>query len=152
MTKKIRSANWSVGDVSKRSGVPVSTLHYYEEIGLIHALRNAGNQRRYFRDVLRRIAVIKAAQQLGIGLEEIKTALAFLPTSRAPDKSDWQKLSEQWKEQLNQRIKAMTDLRDKMDGCIGCGCLSLTVCPLYNPDDKLGKKQSGAALLSSAEY
>ncbi len=151
MRKKIRSANWSVGEVAKRSGVNVSTLHFYEEKGLIHASRNSGNQRRYFKDVLRRIAVIKAAQKVGISLTEIKQALSFLPTSHAPNKSDWERLSKQWRADLEQRIKDLTALKDKITGCIGCGCLSLKACPLYNPNDHLGQQQSGAVLLNSSD-
>lgn len=148
MGKKFRSANWSVGDVAKRSGVSVSTLHFYEEKGLIHASRNSANQRRYYKDVLRRIAVIKAAQKVGISLTEIKKALSFLPTSHAPNKSDWERLSKQWRADLEQRIQHLTALKDKITGCIGCGCLSLKACPMYNPDDRLGQNQSGAVLLN----
>ena len=147
---KIKSANLTVGDVAKRSGVKVSTLHFYEEKQLIHAVRNAGNQRRYKRDVLRRIAVIKAAQKVGISLADIQQALSFLPKDQAPTKSDWHKLSKQWNLKLEQKIKALTALRDNMTSCIGCGCLSLKACPLYNPDDELGQKQSGPVLLNKA--
>ena len=101
---KIKKTNMSVGEVAKRSGVNISALHFYEEKGLIHAVRNAGNQRRYNRDVLRRIAVIKAAQKTGITLESIKNAMAFLPKDKAPTKSDWEKLSKQWKHELDNRI------------------------------------------------
>ena len=145
--KKIKPANLSVGDVSRRSGVSVSTLHFYEDKGLIHALRTAGNQRRYNKDVLRRIAVIKAAQKVGISLDSIKQAMAFLPTNRAPNKRDWQRLSGQWNKELNHKINQLVALRDNLTQCIGCGCLSLKACPLYNPDDELGISQSGAVLL-----
>jgi len=148
MKKKIQSTNLSVGDVANRSGVKVSTLHFYEEKALIHANRNAGNQRRYNRDVLRRIAVIKAAQKVGISLSEIQRALSFLPKDKAPSKSDWQHLSKQWKKTLEHKIQQLTVLRDEMSSCIGCGCLSLTACPLYNPEDKLGEKQTGPVLLN----
>jgi len=147
MKIKTRKANLSVGDVAKRSGVKVSTLHFYEDKELIHSVRNAGNQRRYHREVLRRIAVIKAAQKVGISLNDIKQALNFLPKDQAPNKNDWQNLSKQWKEQLDEQIQQLTNLRDSMTNCIGCGCLSLKACPLYNPNDELGKKQSGAVLL-----
>ena len=143
-----KSANLSVGDVAKRSGVKISTLHFYEEKQLIYAVRNAGNQRRYNRDVLRRIAVIKAAQKVGISLNDIKQALNFLPKEQAPTKNDWNKLSRQWKKQLDERINQLIALRDNMTNCIGCGCLSLKACPLYNPNDELGEKQSGAVLLN----
>lgn len=146
-TKQIKPANLAVGDVAKRSGVSVATLHFYEEKGLIHSVRNAGNQRRYTKDVLRRIAVIKAAQQVGISLKNIKQAMSFLPTNHAPDKNDWQKLSEQWNRELNQKIKQLSALCDNLSSCIGCGCLSLKACPLYNPNDELGDEQTGAVLL-----
>ena len=145
--KKNRTAKLSVGEVAKRSGVNVSTLHFYEDKKLISAVRNAGNQRRYFKDVLRRIAVIKAAQKVGISLNDIQRAISFLPTDKAPNKKDWEKLSKQWNKQLEQKINELTALRDKMTSCIGCGCLSLKACPLYNPDDELGENQSGAVLL-----
>lgn len=148
MPKKIKPANLAVGDVSRRSGVSIATLHFYEEKGLIHALRNAGNQRRYTQDVLRRIAVIKAAQQVGISLKNIKQAMSFLPTNHAPNKRDWQKLSKKWNQELNQKINRLTALRDNLTSCIGCGCLSLKACPLYNSDDELGKQESGPVLLN----
>jgi len=140
-------AELSVGQVAKRCGVNVSALHFYEQKGLIKSWRNAGNQRRYHRDVLRRIAVIKAAQKMGISLEQIKRAFINLPEQRAPDKNDWAKLSRFWQGQLNERIRAMEKLRDLLTGCIGCGCLSLKNCPLYNPDDVLGEAGVGAILL-----
>ena len=150
MRIKTRKANLSVGDVAKRSGVKVSTLHFYEDKELIHSVRNAGNQRRYHREVLRRIAVIKAAQKVGISLNDIKHALNFLPKDQAPTKRDWQRLSKQWNLQLNDKIRQLSALRDHMSSCIGCGCLSLKKCPLYNPDDELGEKQDGAVLLAKA--
>lgn len=146
--KKMKPANLSVGAVSKRAGVAVSTLHFYEEKGLIHSVRNAGNQRRYNRDVLRRISVIKAAQKVDISLNNIKQAMAFLPINRAPTKSDWQQLSKQWNKELNHKITQLEALRDNLTSCIGCGCLSLSSCPLYNPEDELGTEQSGAVLLN----
>ncbi|MEL0640785.1 redox-sensitive transcriptional activator SoxR [Pseudoalteromonas aliena] len=147
--KKLTDANLTVGYVAKRSGVKVSTLHFYETKGLILSWRNGGNQRRYKKDVLRRIAVIKAAQAMGITLDEIKNTLATLPDSRTPTKEDWSALSKHWQAQLNERIAYMQRLRDKVDGCIGCGCLSLKSCPIYNKDDHLGHKESGAVLLNS---
>ncbi|MCL1143124.1 redox-sensitive transcriptional activator SoxR [Shewanella gaetbuli] len=137
----------TVGQVAKRCGIKVSTLHFYEQKGLIKSLRNSGNQRRYQRDVLRRVAIIKAAQQFGISLIDIQTTFAQLPNKRTPDKDDWQQLSQQWRAKLNKQIAAMEDLRDSLDGCIGCGCLSMTSCPLYNPDDNLADKGTGAVLL-----
>ena len=115
-------ATWSVGRVAKRCGVKVSTLHFYEQKGLIKSWRNAGNQRRYKPDVLRRIAVIKAAQQMGISLEEVKQALLSLPDNRTPTVEDWRDLSKNWQHMLNARIAYLQRLRDYLTGCIGCGC------------------------------
>ena len=147
----LEEANLSVGVVAKRCGIKVSTLHYYEDKGLISSLRNNGNQRRYKRDVLRRISVIKAAQRIGVTLEEIKTVLAKLPNNRTPTKADWATLSTQWQQQLNQRIAYMEKLRDSLTGCIGCGCLSMTACPIYNPNDELAKEGDGAMILNKAD-
>ena len=141
-------ANISVGKIAKRAGINISTLHFYEEKGLLRSWRNNGNQRRYKPEVLRRISVIKAAQKMGVSLEDIKAALSALPNSRTPNKEDWQKLSTQWQALLNQRIKALEVLRDSVDSCIGCGCLSLSSCPLYNPEDTLAKDGSGAIILN----
>ena len=137
----------SVGQVAKRCGVAVSAIHFYETKGLIASWRNAGNQRRYTRDVLRRIAVIKAAQHLGISLKSIADALNSLPTNRTPTAADWAKLSRQWKEDLNARILKLEQLRDDLDGCIGCGCLSLKICPLWNPMDEMAANGAGASFL-----
>ncbi|GAA61431.1 MerR family transcriptional regulator, redox-sensitive transcriptional activator SoxR [Pseudoalteromonas sp. BSi20652] len=147
--KKLTEANLTVGYVAKRSGVKVSTLHFYETKFLIKSWRNNGNQRRYKPDVLRRVAVIKAAQAMGITLDEIKNTLANLPDNRTPTKQDWSALSKHWQAKLDERITHMQRLRDKVDGCIGCGCLSLTSCPMYNKDDHLGDDKSGAVLLKN---
>ena len=140
----------TVGQVAARSGVAVSTLHFYETKGLIHSVRSAGQQRRYGREVLRRVAVIKVAQRTGIPLAEIQSALSSLPENRTPTAADWKKLSVRWREALDARIASLTRLRDQMDGCIGCGCLSLKVCPLRNPWDELGEDGPGARLLEEA--
>ena len=143
------NAGWSVGKVAGRCGVKVSTLHFYEEKGLISSWRNEGNQRRYDKGVLRRVAVIKAAQKIGISLNEIKTALSTLPANRTPDTQDWEILAANWGKDLDQRIAYLQKLRDSLSGCIGCGCLSMKNCPIYNIDDKLAKKGPGAVLLES---
>jgi MerR family redox-sensitive transcriptional activator SoxR len=127
--------------------VAVSTLHFYESKGLIHSWRNAGNQRRYARDVLRRVAVIKVAQRTGIPLESIRQTLQELPDERTPTAEDWKRLSAKWRADLDDRIQRLIGLRDQLDGCIGCGCLSLGVCPLRNPWDKLGEEGPGPRLL-----
>ncbi|WP_454715762.1 redox-sensitive transcriptional activator SoxR [Caulobacter segnis] len=137
----------SVGEVAKRSGVAVSTLHFYEAKGLIRSLRTEGNQRRYPRGVLRRVALIRIAQRTGISLVEIKTALDHLPQDRAPSAEDWRALSESWRTELDQRIRHLTGLRDQIDSCIGCGCLSLKECPLRNPGDVMAGAGAGPRVL-----
>jgi MerR family redox-sensitive transcriptional activator SoxR len=137
----------TVGEVATRSGVAVSTLHFYEAQGLIHSERNRGNQRRYAREVLRRVAVIKVAQRTGIPLALIREALATLPDKRTPTAEDWKRLSTRWRKDLDNRISRLERLRDQLNGCIGCGCLSLEVCPLRNPWDKLGVEGPGPRLL-----
>ena len=146
--KQLQEANLSVGYIAKRSDVAVSALHFYEKKGLIKSWRNNGNQRRYKPDVLRRIAVIKAAQKMGINLTDIKHTLDTLPLQRTPTKSDWAALSRLWQKQLDEKIAYMQHVRDKVDGCIGCGCLSMKHCPLYNPDDILSERGKGAVLLN----
>jgi MerR family redox-sensitive transcriptional activator SoxR len=141
------SSELTVGEVAARSGVAVSTLHFYEAQGLIRSWRNQGNQRRYARDVLRRVAIIKVAQRTGISLAVIRDALKTLPSGRTPTTEDWKKLSVKWRADLDDRIQRLTRLRDRLDGCIGCGCLSLGVCPLRNPCDQLAKQGPGPQLL-----
>lgn len=137
----------TVGEVASRSGVAVSAIHFYEARGLIRSWRNAGNQRRYPRDVLRRVAVIKVAQRIGVPLADIQEALAALPEGRTPTAADWARLSARWKADLNARIARLTQLRDQLEGCIGCGCLSLQVCRLRNPLDELSEHGPGPRLL-----
>lgn len=137
----------SVGEVAARSGVAVSTLHFYEAKGLIRSMRSQGNQRRYPRSVLRRIAVIRIAQRTGIPLAEIRETLSSLPNDRPLLASDWERLSAIWKADLTDRIDRLTALRDQLTSCIGCGCLSMRDCPLRNPHDELSEKGSGAYLL-----
>jgi MerR family redox-sensitive transcriptional activator SoxR len=136
----------TVGQLAARSGVAVTALHFYESKGLIKSNRNAGNQRRYPRDVLRRVVVIKIAQRLGIALATIGEALQTLE-GRTPNAQDWERLSALWREDLDERINKLIMLRDKLNGCIGCGCLSLDACPLRNQDDQLGEQGPGAQLL-----
>lgn len=134
----------SVGELAKRAGVAVSALHFYESRGLISSTRNAGNQRRYPRDTLRRVAVIKVAQRVGIPLGEIAAALESLPSGHSPTAADWARLSARWRDDLNERIEKLLLLRDQLDGCIGCGCLSMEACPLRNPGDCLAQEGPGA--------
>ncbi|WKU08653.1 redox-sensitive transcriptional activator SoxR [Micromonospora sp. HUAS LYJ1] len=137
----------TIGQLSARSGVAQSALRYYERLGLIHAERTGGNQRRYARTELRRVAFIRISQQVGISLDEIRAALDSLPSSRAPSPDDWAALSRTWRERLDERIKLLGKLRDDLDGCIGCGCLSLQRCTLYNPGDTLAGEGPGARLV-----
>ena len=136
----------SVGEVAKRAGVSVSTLHFYEGKGLIFSTRNQGNQRRYDRQILRRIAVIKAAQNIGLTLSEIVEALSHLPKNRAPKKEEWEELAKIWNEKLEERIEKLKRLQENLSGCIYCGCLSMDSCALYNPDDSEGIVKPGASL------
>lgn len=137
----------TVGEVARRSGVAVSALRFYESVGLIKSRRSQGNHRLYPRAVLRRIAVIKVAQRTGLSLEEIRRALEELPDDHAPTRADWARMSRAWKADLEERIARLTRLRDQLDQCIGCGCLSLSDCPLRNPDDRLAAEGPGPRLL-----
>ena len=137
----------TVGEVAARSGIAVSAVHFYESKGLITSWRTHGHQRRYAREVLRRIAIIKVAQRLGLPLDGIKAALAALPKSRTPTAADWRRLSARWRTELDARIERLTRLRNQLEGCIGCGCLSMNDCPLRNPWDELGREGPGARLL-----
>lgn len=138
----------SVGQLSARSGVAVSALHFYEAEGLITSRRTSGNQRRYGRDTLRRVAFIRASQRVGLPLKTIKEALTQLPDHRTPTRSDWTRLSQSWRADLDERIRLLQDLRDYLDGCIGCGCLSIDKCRLYNPGDVHGDEGPGARKLA----
>ena len=137
----------TVGEVAKRSGVTVSALHFYESKGLIKSSRSRGNQRRYPREILRRVAVIKVAQRVGIPLNEIRDALMTLPEGRTPTVADWSRMSSKWRADLDDRIDRLTRLRDQLTGCIGCGCLSIGACPLRNPHDVLSQQGPGPRLL-----
>jgi MerR family redox-sensitive transcriptional activator SoxR len=136
-----------IGEIARRSGVASSALRFYESRGLIESHRGRGNQRRFHRSMLRRIAIIRIAQALGLSLLEIETALARLPDGRTPTKSDWAKLSANWGRQLDRRIADLQRLRDRLDGCIGCGCLSLKNCALYNAGDAAARLGPGARYL-----
>ncbi|WP_394246389.1 redox-sensitive transcriptional activator SoxR [Vibrio profundi] len=140
-----------VGEVAKRAGVKVSALHFYEQKGLISSWRNQGNQRRYHRSVLRRVAVIKAAQQVGLSLEEIAQALAHLPKHQAPNKTEWEEMATSWHALLDDKIHRLQSLQNDLGGCIGCGCLSLDNCALRNPQDVIGEEHQGSNLLVEPE-
>jgi MerR family redox-sensitive transcriptional activator SoxR len=145
------SRELSAGEVARRSGVAVSAIHFYETKGLLFSWRNGANQRRYPREALRRVSLIKVAQRLGIPLGAIKAALTALPKGRTPTESDWRKLSGRWHADLDKRITQLTQLRDQLSGCIGCGCLSLQTCPLRNPGDALGRQGPGPRLIEPGE-
>ena len=141
----------SIGEVAARSGVAVSALHFYERRGLMGSSRTAGNQRRYARDVLRRIAVIRVAQEIGVPLAEIAAAFAALPDGRTPNREDWGLLSRGWAAALDRRIDQLLGLRDGLTDCIGCGCMSINRCPLRNPGDRLARHGPGAHRLKSGQ-
>ncbi|MGC0252247.1 redox-sensitive transcriptional activator SoxR [Pseudactinotalea sp. Z1748] len=133
----------SIGELAARSGVAASALHFYERKGLITSTRTAGNQRRYRRDTLRRVALIRIAQRVGIPLAQVREALAELPAGRTPTRADWQRLSGRWRAELDERIHQLQQLRDDFTECIGCGCLSLDRCGLANPEDAYGRRGPG---------
>ncbi|MBA2560683.1 MAG: redox-sensitive transcriptional activator SoxR [Propionibacteriales bacterium] len=141
----------TIGELSHRSGVAASALRFYETVGLIEARRTTGNQRRYPRHMLRRIAFIRAAQRVGLSLDEIHAALSSLPNGRTPTKADWERVSRAWTARIDQQIDDLQRLKTKLTGCIGCGCLSLRVCSLSNPDDIEGARGAGPAWLATGE-
>jgi MerR family transcriptional regulator, redox-sensitive transcriptional activator SoxR len=137
----------TVGEVARRSGFATSALRYYERVGLISSTRTSGGQRRYQRNVLRRMAFIRAARNVGLSLDEVAAALATLPGGRSPTKADWARLSREWRGRLDEQITALVQLRDGLDSCIGCGCLSLQRCAFSNPGDTAASAGPGAAFL-----
>ncbi len=143
LNHELRTHDLTPGEVAKRSGVSVSALHFYEREGLVTSRRTTGNQRRYHRDVLRRVAFIRVSQGVGVSLSEIRAALATLPEGRSPTKADWSRLSRSWRAHLDARIGRLERLRDTLDDCIGCGCLSLKSCALANPNDALAEHGDG---------
>ena len=147
MVEVMDAVELTPGEMSLRSGVAVSALHFYEREGLIVSRRTSGNQRRYARETLRRVAFIRMSQRLGIPLVRIREALSTLPTNRVPTSKDWARLSAGWRADLDERIVHLQRLRDNLTGCIGCGCLSLKTCVLTNPDDVLAHRGPGAANL-----
>jgi MerR family redox-sensitive transcriptional activator SoxR len=137
----------TIGELSERSGVAASAIRYYEELGLVRSRRTPGNQRRYDRAMLRRLAFIRTAQRVGLSLEEIEAALTSLPSNRTPTKADWTRLSRSWQPRIDAQIRQLERLRDTLDSCIGCGCLSLRRCALSNPDDEVAGRGPGAVFL-----
>jgi MerR family redox-sensitive transcriptional activator SoxR len=137
----------TIGEVAERAGVATSALRFYEKEGLVESSRTGGGQRRYHREVLRRVAFVRAAQRVGLSLDEIRDALSSLPDGRNPTAKDWERLSRSWRPLLEERIAEMQRLRDRLDSCIGCGCLSLKVCALSNPHDVAAESGPGARYL-----
>ncbi len=137
----------TIGDLAGRTGMAVSAIRYYETHGIVSPLRNSGGHRRYDRADIRRLSFAMISQRLGLSLTEIASHMAGLPADRAPTRKDWMRISKAFRADIDQRIAALTRLRDKLDGCIGCGCLSLDRCKLYNPDDKVGAEGAGPRLL-----
>lgn len=137
----------TIGQLAERSGVAPSAIRFYEDRGLLQSSRTTGNQRRYQQASLRRLAFIRTAQRIGLSLDEIGEALALLPQGRTPTKADWTRLSRAWRTRLDEQIERIERLRDTLDGCIGCGCLSLRSCALNNPDDTVSDRGPGAAFL-----
>jgi MerR family redox-sensitive transcriptional activator SoxR len=137
----------SIGQVADRSGLATSAIRFYEQRGLVRAERGTGGQRRFRRDVLRRIAFIRVAQRVGLSLDEIATALAGLPPDRAPSRQDWQRITRGWRQRIEERIGVLEALRNGLSGCIGCGCLSLRTCALANPADVASSLGSGPTYL-----
>lgn len=137
----------TIGELAKRAGVAASALRYYEEAGLLRSARTTGGQRQYPREVLRRVAFIRVAQTVGLSLDEIRAALATLPQQRTPTKADWERLSRSWQPLLDARIATLTALRNQLISCIGCGCLSLKTCALYNPNDAANTRGAGPRYL-----
>jgi MerR family transcriptional regulator, redox-sensitive transcriptional activator SoxR len=137
----------TIGELALRAGVAASALRYYEQLGLISSDRTVGGQRRYARATLRRVAFIRAAQEVGLSLDEVRSALARLPDERTPNKTDWNKVSVTWIRRIDDRIAELQGLRARLDSCVGCGCLSLRTCRLYNPDDTAATRGAGARWL-----
>lgn len=141
----------TIGALSERTGVATSALRFYEAEGLIDATRSAGGQRRYSRDVVRRVSFIRVAQQVGLRLDEIREALASLPDSRTPNAKDWERLSSSWRPRIDAQIAMLERLRDRLSGCIGCGCLSLRVCRLMNPGDEAAVRGPGPRFILDSD-
>lgn len=141
----------TIGAMSERTGVAASALRFYEDEGLIHATRSDGGQRRYTRETIRRVSFIRVAQQVGLTLDEIRDALVSLPENRTPTKKDWERLSSSWRPRIEQQIAMLERLRDRLTGCIGCGCLSLRICRLLNPHDEMAERGPGPRYILDAD-
>ncbi|RKS80388.1 MerR family redox-sensitive transcriptional activator SoxR [Motilibacter peucedani] len=144
------SGSLTIGEVAARAGMATSALRYYEKEGLIASGRTAGGQRRYERSVLRRLAFVRAAQNVGLKLDEVRDALSTLPLARTPTPADWERLSSSWRARLDEQIEGLVALREGLTSCIGCGCLSMRTCALSNPGDRAGERGPGARYLPPA--
>jgi MerR family transcriptional regulator, redox-sensitive transcriptional activator SoxR len=142
---------FSIGEISARTGVATSALRFYEQQGLIRSERNESGHRRYHADVMRRVSFVRTAQRVGLSLDEIRTALGSLPDGRTPTAKDWERLATSWRPRLDEQIAVLTRLRDQLDSCIGCGCLSLASCGIWNPDDVAAGAGAGARYLLGDE-
>ena len=148
MTKVMKGTDLlTIGDLSERTGLSVSAIRFYEEKGLVHPSRNAGGQRRFLRADIRRLSFVLVAQEFGFSIAEIAAQLQRLPEGRAPTKADWSRISRDFRSHLDRKIERMTALRNKLDGCIGCGCLSMKTCQLYNAGDAAASKGRGPRFL-----
>ncbi|SEG18142.1 MerR family transcriptional regulator, redox-sensitive transcriptional activator SoxR [Actinacidiphila yanglinensis] len=141
----------TIGELAARSGNATSALRYYEELGLIQSERTAGGQRRYRRATLRWLAFVRAAQRIGLSLGEVRDALAHLPVDHVPSAADWSRVARTWQHRIDEQIAELQQVRDQLTGCVGCGCLSLTRCGLYNPEDTAARRGSGARYLLGDE-
>jgi MerR family redox-sensitive transcriptional activator SoxR len=141
----------TIGEMSQRTGVAGSALRFYEAEGIIHDSRSGGGQRRYSRDTIRRVSFIRVAQEVGLSLHEVRAALASLPENRTPTQKDWQRLSNSWRPRIDAQIALLERLRDRLGGCIGCGCLSLGVCKLLNPQDRAAQRGPGPRYVLDGE-
>ncbi|MDD9908768.1 MAG: redox-sensitive transcriptional activator SoxR [Ahrensia sp.] len=151
MSSAVMKPGLSIGDVADRTGLSVSAIRFYEDRGLVRPDRNAGGQRRFERSDIRRLSFVQIAQQLGFSIEQIGSVLQGLPKGRTPTKRDWSRISKTFRQDLDDRIAMLERLRDRLDGCIGCGCLSLESCALYNPADRAALKGKGARFVISDE-
>lgn len=151
-TNRVKIDQLSIGEVARRTGLSVSAIRFYEERGLVQSVRNQGGQRRFARSDIRRLSIVMIAQNLGFSLTRISEALSTLPTHRAPNKREWENMAQDFRVDIDDRIAVLQRLRDRLDICIGCGCLSLEDCALYNSDDKAGRSGSGPRYVVSSQH
>ena len=146
-TNHLRKSGLSIGQISDRTGLAVSAIRHYESEGLVTPFRNAGNQRQFAASDIRKLSFVMISQQLGFTLAEIRGHLALLPDGKPPTKRDWERISKRFAQDIDARITQLTTMREKLTGCIGCGCLSLQACKLYNPEDRASRRGKGPRYL-----